>query len=189
MEQFNSNTYKKSTAWQDFHRSCLGRLIILAVICVVLIIIAALTRPTESMMLWQTEDNIHECLQSNDSIQKDIIDDYVANVGRIITHADTAETNQEMWKTFLKLNRIEINSHALFRTARVINNIHPEGVRVGIGVFGIVIPTIKYSDLLMNTGAVRGKYGERLIRNATIPEDLGENPDIQPFHYRGNPDD
>ena len=32
MEQFNSNTYKKQTAWQEFTHSCLGKIIILAVI-------------------------------------------------------------------------------------------------------------------------------------------------------------
>ncbi len=188
MEQFNSNTYKKPTAWQEFHHSCLGRLLILLAILIILTIFAAITRPTESMVRWQMEDNIHECLQSNGSSKNDIIDDYIGNLGRIITHADTAQTNDELWDTYTELNRLEIYTHALYRTARIVNNIHPEGVRVGIGIFGIVIPTIKYTDLLMNTGAVRGDYGKRLIHSAPIPEDLGENPDIQPYHYQGNPD-
>lgn len=190
MEQFNSNTYKKPTPWQEFTNSCLGKIIILAVIACILVVLAAITRPTESMMQWQMEDNIQECLQSSDSIESDIIDDYVGNIGRVFTHADSTETNPEQWATYKQLNRLEIYSHTLFRTARIINNIHPEGVRVGIGLFGIVIPTVKYTDLLMNTGAVRGEYGERLIQDIVVPEeDLGENPNVQPFHYKGNPDD
>ena len=60
---------------------------------------------------------------------------------------------------------------------------------MGIGIFGIVIPTIKYSDLLMNTGAVRGDYGKRLIRDITIPSNYtGDNPNVQPYHYQGDPD-
>lgn len=190
MEQFNSNTYKKQTAWQEFTHSCLGKIIILAVIACILTVIAAMTRPTESMMRWQMEDNIRECLEASDSIQNDFIDDYVGNIGRIITHADTTQTNAEQWETYQKLNKLEIYSHTFYRTARIINNLHPEGIRVGIGLFGIVVPTVKYSDLLMNTGAVRGDYGRRLIQDVVVPDDyMGDNPNVQPFHYKGNPDD
>lgn len=190
MEQFNTNTYKKKGPWQEFTGSCLGKIVILAVIAIVLLLLAAITRPTESMMRWQMEDNIQQCLQSSDSIQSDVIDDYVGNIGRIFTHADSTETNPEQWETYKALNTLEINSHTFYRTARIVNNIHPEGVRVGVGLFGLVFPTIKYTDLLMNTGAVRGEYGRRLIRDISIPDtDLGENPNVQPFHYKGNPDD
>ena len=189
MDQFNSNTYKKKNAWQEFTHSCLGKIIILAVIAVILVVIAALSRPTDSMMEWQMNDNIHECLQASDSIKSDDIDDYVGNLGRIFTHADTTLTNPEQLETYKALNRLAIYSHPLYRTAHIINNLHPEGVRVGVGIFGIVIPTIKYSDLLMNTGAVRGDYGKRLIRDAVPDDYTGENPNIQPYHYKGNPDD
>jgi hypothetical protein len=190
MEQFNSNTYKKQSPWQEFTHSCLGKVVILAVIVCILILLAAITRPTESMVRWQMEDNIQQCLQGSDSIQSDIIDDYVANIGRMFTHADTTETNPEQYATYKKLNQLKVYTHMLYRSAHIVNNIHPEGIRVGVGIFGIVIPTIKYSDMLMNTGAVRGEYGGRLIREEiVVPEDLGENPNIQPFHYKGNPDD
>ena len=189
MEQFNSNTYKKQNALQEFRHSCLGRILILAAIAFILMLIAAVSRPTEGMMTWQMEDNIHECIQANDSIQSDVIDDYVGNLGHIITHADTTETDRELWATYKQLNKLVIYSHTLYRTAYIINNIHPEGVRVGFGIFGLVFPTIKYSDLLMNTGAVRGDYGKRLIQPVIPDNDLGENPNVQPFHYKGNPDD
>ena len=190
MEQFNPNTYKKQTAAEAFTGSCLGKIIILAVIVAVLAIIAAMTRPTDSMMRWQTEDNIMECLEASDSIESDVIDDYVGNIGRLFTHTDSTKVNQDIWEAYKKLNRVEIYHHTFFKTARVINNIHPEGVRVAFGIFGIVIPTVKYSDLLLNTGAVRGDYNERLIQDIVIPDtDLGETPNVQPFHYKGNPED
>lgn len=190
MEQFNPNTYKKQSAAQQFTGSCLGKIIICAVISIVLLIVAAISRPSDSYMRWQMEDNITECIASSDSIESDIIDDYVGNIGRIFTHADSTEVNPELWETYKKLNKLEIYPHMFFKTARVINNIHPEGVRVGIGIFGIVIPTVKYSDLLMNTGAVRGDYNQKLIKDATVPDMYtGDNPNIQPFHYKGNPDD
>jgi hypothetical protein len=41
----------------------------------------------------------------------------------------------------------------------------------------------------MNTGAVRGDYGKRLIRDITLPSNYtGENPNVQPYHYQGDPD-
>ena len=190
MDQFNSNTYKKENLLQQFTHSCLGKIVILAVVAVVLVIVAALTRPSNSMMEWQMNDAIHECLQASDSIQSDDIDDYVGNLGRIFTHADTTQTNPEQWETYESLNRLEIYTHGLYRTAHIINNLHPEGIRVGVGIFGLVFPTIKYSDLLMNTGAVRGDYGKKLIRDVPANDEYtGENPNIQPYHYQGNPDD
>ena len=62
MEQFNPSTYKKDGAAKEFTHSCLGKIIIVTVIAIILMIIAALTRPSDSMMVWQMEDNIHECL-------------------------------------------------------------------------------------------------------------------------------
>lgn len=189
MEQFNPNTYKKRTALQEFLNSCVGRLTILIGLVVLVLLVAFLTRPTNNMMYWQMEDNIRECLDDSDSIQSDAIDDYVGNIGRIFTHADTAKTNKEQWATYNKYNRLAVYSHPFYKTAYVHHNINPEGVRVGIGLFGIVIPTVKYSDLLMNTGNIRGEYGEKLIRDTVAPApDLGENPHVEPYHYLGNPD-
>ena len=166
MEQFNSNTYKKQTPWQEFSHTCLGKIVILAAIACILLIFAAITRPSESMVRWQMEDNIKECLIANDSIKSDFIDDYVGNIGHLLTHADSTELDKEEWETCLKLNQLKIYSHMFYRTAYVINNINPAGTRVGFGIFGIVIPTVKYSDLLMNVGNVRGEYNKRLTSRA-----------------------
>ena len=189
MEKFNSNNYKKQTVVQDFRHSCLGKLIILLVIIGVFAIIAMFTRPSDSMMRWQTEDNIKECLIASDSIQSDAIDDYVENLGRIFTHADSTEVDPETWKIFIDHNQVAIYPHALFKTAYIHNNVKPEGVRVAFGIFGVVIPTIKYSDMLLNLGNIRGEYGEQLIRRGNIPDNsLGENPNVQPYHYKGDAD-
>ena len=189
MEQFNPNTYKKQSTAQQFTGSCLGKIIICAAIIIVLLIAAAITRPTDSYMRWQMEDNIMECIESSDSIESDIIDDYVGNLGRVFTHVDSTAIHKELLDTYRKLNKLEIYPYTFMKTARIINNIHPEGVRVGIGIFGIVIPTVKYSDLLMNTGAVRGDYNKKLLKDQVPEMYQGDNPNIQPFHYKGNPDD
>ena len=206
-------TYHKQTAFEEFSHSCLGRLAILAVILFCVFLVALILRPSDSKMIWQTEDNIRECLLASDNIQSDIIDDYVGNIGRILTHADSAEVDAEQWAVFRKYNTLRIYSHPGYKTAYIHNNVHPEGVRVGIGIFGIVIPTVKYADMLLNTGTVRGEYGEQLIHKsgpaddnsaemnteveldadpeATPDDDSEEDIDklledktsVQPFHY------
>lgn len=189
MEQFNRKTYKKQTALEEFRHSCLGKIVILLAILAVAYLLAMVTRPTDSMMRWQTEDNIRECLQASDSIQSDIIDDYVGNIGRVFTHADTTKTDKAQWKTYQQHNHLVVYRHPGYKTTYIYNNVHPQGVRVGIGLFGIVFPTVKYSDLLMNTEAVRGEYGEQLIpKTSPTTEDSVDTPvsPIEPYHYNGS---
>ena len=189
MEQFNPNTYKKQSTAQQFTGSCLGKIIICAGICIILLIVAAITRPSDSYMRWQMEDNITECIAASDSIESDIIDDYVGNIGRIFTHADSTDVNPELWETYRQLNKLEIYPHLLFKTARIINNIHPAGVRVGVGMFSVVYPTVLYKDLLLNVGPMQKKYKDGVIRTGTINNhDLGTNPAVKPYHYQGDPD-
>ena len=189
MEQFNRDTYKKQNLWQQFYHSCLGKIIILLIICLILLIIAIMSRPTEGMMSWQMEDNIRECLQDTVTVHGDVADEAVANFGRIFTHADTTLNDKEVLDAYHKYNRLEIYPHTFYRTARIHNDLHPEGVRVGVGIFSIVIPTVSYNDLVIATGPVRGDYDQRLIQDAVVPDDyVGENPNVKPYHYQGNPD-
>ena len=182
--------YKKQTMTQQFYHSCLGKVIILIGAAIVLTIAGAFSIPSDSMMKWQTEDNNRECIQDNDSIRGDKIDEMVGNLRRIFTHADTTGFDREVWDTYHKLNRVEVHRHSVFATSRVYNNIHPSGVRVAIGIWGIVIPTVYYSDLLLNDGPVRGKANERLIQDTFVNDDyIGDNPNLKPYHYKGNPDD
>lgn len=190
MELSNNSGYKKQTVASEFRHSCLGRIIILAAIMFVLFIIALFTVPSDSQMRWQMEDNIRECLQDNDSIHGDGIDEAFNNVRRIFTHADTTANDKERLETFHRLNTLEIYRHSFYSTAHVRNAVNPQGIREGIGIFGIVIPTINYDDFLMSEGPVRGKMNERLIQDQVIPDSyLGDNPMLKPYHYKGNPDD
>jgi hypothetical protein len=190
MEQFNRNTYKKQGIFEEFYHSCLGKAIILAILALMLGIVAIMSVPNESMLMVETEDNVRQCLQDNDSIKGDVIDEIVWNIGRTFSQADSTLDNKEMLEACWKYNKIETYSHTFYSTARIRNNTHTEGVRVGFGIFGIVISTVYYSDLVMNLGPVRGKYNQRLIQDVVVPDEyIGDNPNIKPYHYKGNPDD
>lgn len=189
MEQFNRNTYKKQSIFEEFYHSCLGKAIILAILALLLGIVAIMSVPNESIMMVETEDNVRQCLQDNDSIKGDVIDEIVWNIGRTFSQADTTFDNKEVLEACWKYNKIETYNHTFYSTARIRNNTHTEGVRVGFGIFGIVISTVYYSDLVMNLGPVRGKYNQRLIQDVVVPDEyIGDNPNIKPYHYQGNPD-
>ena len=190
MDQTSNGNFKKNESpIQAFYHSCLGKIAILIGILILLFIVAIMTKPTQEEMEMEMVDNILQCIQANDSIQGDDIDDQVNNLNSVFSRADTAKINKELLTSLKKNNRLEIYNHSFFRTAYIINNIHPAGVRVGIGMFSVVYPTVLYKDLLLNVGPMQKKYKDGVIRTGTINNhDLGTNPAVKPYHYQGDPD-
>jgi hypothetical protein len=191
MDQFNSvnsDSYKKKNILQEFFHSCLGKIVIFLGVLLVLYIFAIITVPTKNMMLEEAFDNIQECLQDNDSIKADEIDEFINNISRTISVADTTKTNKEVLNTFLKYNTLIVYSHLGFKTVHIVNGIYPQGERIGIGLFQTVISTVNYNDLVVTTGAVRGDYNKQLNAPVEVPDSLytGENPNVQPYHYQGD---
>jgi len=190
MYQTDRGSYKKQeTLLQMFWHSCLGKLVVLLAIIGVLLLIAHFTIPSEDKMRTEMIDNIRQCIEANDSIQTDDLDDFVANIGYIFTHADST-VNVEIMSRFNKYNRLKYYKHTFHSSMHVLNNFRPEGIRCGIGVFGLVIPTINFNDLLLRDGPLRKDYGKKLIENMYVPDDyIGDNPNLKPYHYKGNPED
>ena len=85
------NYRNQETVKDAFFHSCLGKLTILGGILVLILAIAYFTNPTEQEMAVEMEDNVMQCLEENDSIQGDKIDDYVNNLGHTFTKADTTK--------------------------------------------------------------------------------------------------
>ena len=149
---------------------------------------AYFTAPKESDMNAEMEDNIMQCLEVNDAVKGDAVDDYVHNLTFIFTTADTTYIPQDVLETYYKYNRLESYRHTFYSTSYIHNNMHPEGTRVGVGIFGIIIPTVLYEDILLEVGPVHKGY-EQKLNQAPIQqddEDLGENPNITEFHYKGD---
>ncbi len=190
MDQTNNGSYKKQeTAAEAFYHSCLGKLVILAAVLGILFILGVMTKPTNDEMEMEMVDNILQCIDANDSIRGDKIDDHVNNMSNVFSKVDTAQVNKDLRISLNKNNRMEIYNHSWFRTAYIFNNIHPEGVRVGWGMFGVVYPTVTYEDLLLNVGPMQKKYNDGIIRSTVIDtHDMGTNPNIKPYHYQGDPD-
>jgi hypothetical protein len=189
MEQDAKNSYRtQQSVAQEFYHSCLGRIVILIAILLVLFVVAVITVPSEAKMQSEMMDDILECIHDNDSIKGDGIDDTIANFGRIFSEADSTEADKELLEAFNKYNKLEIYRHSFYSTARLRNNLSAEGIRVGVGIFGFVIPTIKYSDIILFVSTFKNYNKERLIDPPSQDEYVGENPNIKEYHYLGDPD-
>jgi hypothetical protein len=194
MDQFNSvnsDSYKKKNILQEFFHSCLGKIVIFLGVLLVLYIFAIITVPTKKMMLEEAFDNIQECLQDNDSIKADEIDEFINNISRTISFTDTTATNQETYKAFKKYNRLEVYNHAGFKTIHLFNGIYPQGQRIGIGIFQTVISTLFYDELVISTGAVRGDYNKSLtapppeVHDVEFEDTIGST-NVNTYHYEGD---
>lgn len=189
MAQDARNSYRtQQSVAQEFYHSCLGKIIILLVFLGILFVIAVMTVPTDEKMQTEMMDNIRECIQENDSIKGDGIDDAVANFSRIFTEADSTFNDKEAMEAFHKYNKLEIYRHSFYSTARLRNNLSAEGIRVGVGIFNVVIPTVKYSDIILFVSTIKNYNKERLIEPMPQDEYVGENPNIKEYHYLGDPD-
>ena len=186
----NTNFKTNQSFTQEFTRSCLGRIIIAGVILLVAMLVAYFTAPKEADMNLEMTDNIMQCLEVNTDVKGDVVDDYVHNLAFIFTTADTTVIPKDIIETYYKYNRLESYRHTFFSTTYIHNNMHPEGTRVGVGVFGLIIPTVLYKDILLDVGPIHKGYEQKLNQQVIIPDDdLGENPNITEFHYKRNPDD
>ncbi|MBQ8463442.1 MAG: hypothetical protein IJ544_04920 [Prevotella sp.] len=189
MYQNNRGEFRKQESlFGEFRHSCLGRLIIIGGILGILAVIAWLTNPSEQTMREEMNDNIRQWIQENDSLNTDGIDDAVQNTGFIFTSADSVDTpeQKQMLESFEKHNRLVYFDHTLFSTMHIYNSFHVEGKRCGIGVFGLVIPTVNFNDFLLREGPMRKDYNQPVIRNYGNDEYFGENPDLGGvFRYDG----
>ena len=176
MYQNNLGNYRtKETLFGMFYHSCLGKIILLLLFLGLLSVIAFFTRPDEKTVRAEMDDNIRQCIMSPDSLHNDWMDDAVANIGYIFTTADST-VDHELLRNFQKYNRLEYYEHPLYSTMYVYNNFHIEGIRCGIGVLGLVIPTVNFNDLILREGPIRKDYNHPLIEVNT-DEYLGSNPD------------
>jgi hypothetical protein len=191
MYQAENTNFKTNRSFtQEFTRSCLGRIIIAGVILLVAMLVAYFTAPKEDDMNMEMTDNIMQCLEVNTDNKGDVVDDIVHNLAFIFTTADTTMIPKDLIETYYKHNRLESYRHTFFSTTYIHNNMHPEGTRVGVGVFGLIIPTVLYKDILLDVGPIHKGYEQKLNQQVIIPDDdLGENPNITEFHYKRNPDD
>ena len=178
MQQPDRGQYKKSPIVDLFLRSCLGKLIIIAVITGIILLIAKFTVPSTGKTQQELNADIKHCIEECQAKDADASDDLVRNAMSIFTHSDSIADDGSM-DTFHKHNRIEYYRHTFYHTAYLFNNVIPNGKRVGIGIFGVVIPTLDYKDFIMRMAPMRKDYNQRIIKNEfSIDVDPEQDPDF-----------
>ena len=132
-------------------------------------------------------DNVMQCMEANSLEKGDVVDDYVRNLAFIFTTADSTAIPKDVLDAYYKYNRLESYRHTFYSTSYIYNNMHPEGTRIGIGIFGLIIPTVLYQDILLDVGPVHKGYEQKLNQQVIVPDDdLGVTPNITEFHYKGD---
>ena len=184
----NNTNYRTNPSFtQEFSRSCLGRIVIAGVILLVAMLVAYFTAPKENDMNLEMTDNVMQCMEANSLEKGDVVDDYVRNLAFIFTTADSTAIPKDVLDAYYKYNRLESYRHTFYSTSYIYNNMHPEGTRIGVGIFGLIIPTVLYQDILLDVGPVHKGYEQKLNQQVIVPDDdLGVTPNITEFHYKGD---
>lgn len=160
-----------------FMHSCFGRLVVVAACMAAILLIARMTVPSDEEMYGKLMNDIRICIEENTLSKSDKIDDAVRNASAIFIGPYPSDDTTAMAE-FHKYNKVEIYRHTFYSTARIRNNLKIEGIRAGIGIFGMVIPTVSYGDIILHIGPVRKEYNQPIINNAYGDDDLGNNPDF-----------
>jgi hypothetical protein len=150
--------------------SCLGQLLILAGVLLVLGLIAFLTNPSEQTMRTEMVDNIRQVIEAPDSTHHDWLDDFVNNMGYAFTDAGPT-VNKEMLNSFNKYNRMEYEDYGIYSTMVLYNNFQVTGTTCGVGIFGMVIPTVTFDELLLHVQPIhQNDYDEPVLSDSTENE-------------------
>ncbi|MGN1263723.1 MAG: hypothetical protein ACI4TW_06770 [Prevotella sp.] len=182
METNNGLYNQKRTPMQEFFHSCLGRIVIAVVAVTAILFLAHISIPPDEEFTQKVNENIQICIKENTLMKSDIIDDIVRNTTAIFT---TTGKNQDstIMSDFNKYNKLVIHRHAFYSTARIYNNKKMEGTRSCIGIFGIVIPTVTYNDMVLSVEPLRKEYDQKLIQNDSEDEDQSEDSDFEESLY------
>ena len=82
---------------------------------------------------------------------------------------------------------MEYHHHAFYSTMYLHNNYRPQGTRAGIGIFGMVLPTVNFNDLILRVAPIHKGYDKRIMQNIYYEDQyFGENPNVNEYHYKGD---
>lgn len=180
MRQADRGTYEKDSYSKELGRSCLFKIFKLGGVIILLLIIAILTVPTEKRMKKGAFDAVVLCILGDLVGEQDRADDFARNMSSMVTRLDTTSNNIEQVVTFSKLNTMEVYNHLFYSTLYIHNSARPQGVRVAIGIFGLVIPTVGSNDFLLNTEPMQFENKDRILGR---PAEPGEAPLSDPLDY------
>ena len=185
MYQTDRGTYRtRESAFKQFRHSCLGKLVMAVAFIVILLFIAWMTNPTEEKMRAEMLDNIRQSIESRDSIQADWMDIVVSNAVHTFTTADSLP-NKERLDLFNKYNVQEYFDNSFYSTMYVLNTLSSQEELGGVGLFGLVIPTVNFNRFLPREGPMHKEYNEPLIKQGPQDDEYYGETHVDVFRYEG----
>lgn len=187
MQQTENDEFRtKESAFKQFKHTCLGKVIIVLAIFVILLVIAWLTNPSEVKMRDEMEDNIQQSIWSRDSIEADGLDVFVSNIGHTFTHWSDSVTEdmKNRMRRFNNNNKKEYYDHTFFTTMHINCNFKGETKRVGLGIFGFVIPLVDFNQFVPREGPLPNYENPKLIQGGEGDEYFGTTT-VDVFRWEG----
>lgn len=187
MNQNDSGSYRtKESPFKQFRHSCLGKVVIAAVIMLILLIIAWLTNPSPKKMKTEMEDNIKESIWSRDSINADAMDIFMSNIGHTFTSfsGEVTDDMKKRWKLFIDSNDTTYYNHTFFSSMYIHHRYDQRYERCGIGIFGLVIPTVDFNKFIPREVPLPDYDDKPLIQGGDGEEYFGETH-VDIFRYEG----
>ena len=187
MYQTDRGEYRtKESAFKQFRKSCLGKIVIALGVFVILLIIAALTKPSVNKMREKMEDNIRQSIWARDSINADGLDIFVSNIGHTFSSFSDPVTDEmrQRWDLFIASNDTSYYVHPFYTTMRIKSHYDQDDERCGIGIFGLVIPTVNFNRFVPRGGPWRNYENPTLYKGEESEEYFGTTT-VEPFHWEG----
>lgn len=123
--------------WEAFGEEIMG--------LAVLAVIAHFTMPSDEKMIAKAEDEIMEFVTDNARKLGNKLSSGIGDLASLLFLSD--DVSNSVKSRVLKDNRLVVKDHWLWKTVEVVNDKHPDGTRIGFGVFGFKYVDISASDL------------------------------------------
>ena len=182
----NSEFRTKESPFKQFRRTCLGKIVIALGIFIILLIIAWITNPSEKKMIDEMDDNIKQSIWSRDSIEADDLDIFVSNIGHTFTHWSDSVTEdmKSRLRRFNQNNKKDYYNHTFFTTMFINCNFKGVTKRVGLGIFGMVIPLVDFNQFVPREGPLPDYDNPKLIGGGDSEEYFGTTT-VDVFRWEG----
>lgn len=122
----------------------LGRSCLPGIIIIVLLVIAAMTKPGqekhEEVIREQVVDITHDAITDG----ADMLGEGLGTLASLFMKA--AATDEQIARSFDQQNTIGVDKSWFWSTGIIYNSDHPDGVTASFGIFGFVIPLVAWDD-------------------------------------------
>ncbi|MDE6862051.1 MAG: zinc ribbon domain-containing protein [Alistipes sp.] len=112
--------------------------------CAVLAAIAHFTMPSDEKMIAKAEKEMFAFMKKTGN-------NLLPGAGDVLSLAMLSDdTYNTVKKLILGDNRIVVKDHWLWKTVEIVNDKHPDGTRIGFGLFGVSFADVSASDISLS---------------------------------------